>query len=58
MSNRMFYTKVYHIPVFSVIIRAGGLEPLMDFYNPRTKRHEKMSVPDFYAELNRLIFCQ
>ncbi len=58
MSKRMFYTKVNHIPVFGVIIRDGGLEPLMDFYNPRTKCHEEMSVLEFCAELYRLISCQ
>ena len=44
MSKRMFYTKVNHIPVFGVIIRDGGLEPLMDFYNPRTKLRNHETV--------------
>lgn len=56
MSSRMFYTKIYRIPVFRVIIQDSGLEPLVDFYNPRTKVHETMSILEFHAELDRLIF--
>ena len=58
MSNRMFYTKIHRIPVFRVIIRDDGLEPLVDFYNSRTKVHETMSILEFHAELDRLIFGQ
>lgn len=58
MSNKTFYTKIHHIPVFRVIIQDGGLVPLVDFYNPRTKVHEAMSIPEFHAELDRLIFGQ
>lgn len=58
MSNKMFYTKIHRIPVFSVIIRDNGLVPLVDFYNTRTKVHETMSIPEFHAELDRLIFGQ
>lgn len=58
MSDRMFYTKIHRIPVFRVIIRDNGLEPLVDFYNSRTKVHETMSILEFRSELDRLIFGQ
>ena len=58
MLDRMFYTKIHHIPVFKVIIRDEGQEPLMDFMNPRTKVHEQMTVPEFHAELDRFVFCK
>lgn len=58
MSARMFYTKIHRIPVFKVILRDNGLGPLVEFYNSRTKVHETMTVPEFHAELDRLIFGQ
>lgn len=54
----MFYTKIHRIPVFKVILRDNGLGPLVEFYNSRTKVHETMTVPEFHAELDRLIFGQ
>ena len=57
MSIRMFYTKIHRIPAFRVILRDDcGLEPLIDFYNPRTKVHERIPISEFHAELDRLIF--
>jgi len=58
VSIRMFYTKMHRIPVFRVILRDNGLEPLIEFYNSRTKVHETMTVPEFHAELDRFIFRQ
>ena len=56
MSIRMFYTKIHRIPVFRVIFRDDGLEPLIEFYNPRTKVHEGITISEFHAELDRFIF--
>lgn len=56
MSIRMFYTKIHHIPAFRVIFRDDGLEPLIEFYNPRTKVHEGITISEFHAELDRFIF--
>lgn len=56
MSIRMFYTKIHRIPVFRIIFRDDGFEPLIEFYNPRTKVHEGMTISEFHAELDRFIF--
>lgn len=54
----MFYTKKHRIPVFKVILQDNGMEPLVEFYNSRTKVRETMTVPEFHAELDRFIFRQ
>ena len=55
MSTVTYYTHTKKIPAFVIIFHDDGTEPDVDFYNPRTKVHDTMTITDFIMSLFRII---
>lgn len=54
MPSRIFRVSEYRIPAFKVLDRDGD-EPLLEFYNSRTKKCGSVSLSEFIGNLIR--FC-